>query len=122
VKLKSEHIKILLTVKELNMLGVCPNNFGVYKILSGCFDLETKDYTNISTFDTLTRYSAKKISNIIMMLVRYDYLQRVINFDDDKEYLKITEKGIESIKIYRQKHKITFSKSKKKKENNFAKI
>ena len=106
-------IKILYTVNSLNELGYFPNNHGVLKILKGEVDTESKAFTNLITFQTLVSYNSKKLSRIILLLVRYKYLEKKYDKNTDDLYLKISEKGKIYLQDYLSKHHPIFKKHQK---------
>ena len=106
--LQTSDMKILLTVYELNVKHFYPLPEGVYKILAGVDDDEAKEYTFVSTYKTLISYGSKKISRLIVMLLRYNYLEKIYDKDSDGLYLKVSDKGLRAILDYQKKHKYKF--------------
>ena len=106
--LQTSDIKILLTVYELNVKHYYPLPEGVFKILTGLDDEEMKDFTFVSTYKTLISYGSKKISRFIVMLLRYNYLEKIYHQESDNLYLKISDKGLRAILDYQKKHKYKF--------------
>ena len=107
--LETSDYKILETVSLLNKNDLYPLSEGVYKILAGVDDDETKLYKNIATYKTLISYNSKKVARLIMMLLRYHYLERVYDPESDKLYLKVAPKGEMDLVKYRKKHKYKFA-------------
>ena len=107
--LETSDYKILETVSLLNKNDLYPLSEGVYKILAGVDDDETKLYKNIATYKTLISYNSKKVARLIMMLLRYHYLERVYDPESDKLYLKVAPKGEIELVKYRKKHKYKFA-------------
>ena len=103
-------IKILDTVEYLNNKDLYPLPLGVYKILSGSSEPEYIVYHDMPTYRTLTSFSSKRISRLIMMLLRNDYLGKIYEPKSDELYLKITEKGKVFLYHYHKKHKYSFQK------------
>ena len=103
-------IKILETVALLNKDNLYPLPLGVYKILVGSGEKEFLKYSNLPTYSTLTSFSSKHISRLIMMLLRNGYLARIYDEKSDELYLKITEKGDVFLFDYHKKHKYKFVK------------
>lgn len=103
-------IKILDTVELLNKKDLYPLPLGVYKILSGSSEPEYIIYHELSTYRTLTSYSSKHISRLIMMLLRNGYLGKIYHPESDELYLKITDKGALFLLKYHKKHKYKFQK------------
>jgi len=110
-KLIITHFKILSLVAALNKDKLFPNQEGVYKILSGTYDQETKVYKDLETFGVLTSYSSKKVCRFILALLRHGYLQKVYDEETDDLYLKITIPGIEELAKYNKKRKQPFVKA-----------
>ena len=107
--LETSDYKILETVSLLNKNDLYPLSEGVYKILAGVDDDETKLYKNIATYKTLISYNSKKVARLIMMLLRYHYLERVYDPASDKLYLKVAPKGEMELVKYHKKHKYKFA-------------
>ena len=113
-RLETSDYKILETISFLNEKKIYPLSEGVYKILKGDIDIDLDDFMSIPTYKTLVSYSQKNISNLIMMLIRHGYLERIYDPVSDNMYLKISNKGeVEFIK-YHKKHKYKFVKKKVK--------
>ena len=108
ITLQTSDLKILRTVYELNCKQFYPLSEGVYKILSGVDDEETKEYTYVSTYKTLISYNSKKVSRFIVMLLRYGYLEKIYDKSTDELYLKISDKGLVALLDYQKKHKYKF--------------
>ena len=107
-------IKILDTVSLLNEKNVYPLSEGVYLILKGSERNEIDEYRELPTYKTLVSFTQKKISNFIMMLLRYHYLENKYDINSDKFYLKITDKGIVYLIDYHKKHKYSYKQKKVK--------
>ena len=101
-------IKILDTVKLLNDNDEYPLPLGVYKILSGSTDPEFEKYQELATYKTLTSYTSKHISRLIMMLLRNDYLYKIYDENSDELYLALSDKGQVFLFDYHKKHKYKF--------------
>ena len=114
--------KILLTVSYLNEKHLYPNHVGVYKILSGVEDEEVEQYKDCPTYSTLISVNTKQISRLILMLVRYKYLEKIYDKETDELYLMVSEKGKAWLFDYSRKHKINLSKKAKIKEKTIVKI
>ena len=112
--LETSDYKILETVSLLNKNDLYPLSEGVYKILAGVDDDETKLYKNIATYKTLISYNSKKVARLIMMLLRYHYLENKYDIPSDKFYLKITDKGIVALIDYHKKHRYSYKQKKVK--------
>ena len=92
-KLNQTYFKVLITIKALNDQHYYPLNEGIYKILSGVVDEETKPFIDLDSFGTLISYSSKKVCRLTMMLYRYGYLGRVFDSNTKELYFSLTEKG-----------------------------
>lgn len=103
-------IKILETVEALNKKKLYPLPLGVYKILIGSVEPDFIIYSDLPTYSTLTSFSSKHISRMIMMLLRYGYLSRIYDKNTDELYLSLTEKGDLFLFDYHKKHKYSFKK------------
>ena len=101
-------IKILDTVKLLNDNNEYPLPLGVFKILSGSTDPEFEKYQELGTYKTLTSYTSKHISRLIMMLLRNDYLYKIYDENSDELYLALSDKGLVFLLDYHKKHKYKF--------------
>ena len=103
-------IKILETVQLLNAKNLYPLPQGVHKILSASGEPEYIIYHDVPTYGTLLSYSSKHISRLVMMLLRYGYLERIYDQKSDELYLKLSEKGDLFLFNYHRKHKYSFKK------------
>ena len=103
-------IKILDTVKLLNDGGEYPLPLGVFNILAGSPDEEFEKYQDLPTYKTLTSYTSKHISRLIMMLLRNGYLRKIYDEKTNELYLEVTEKGDLFLFDYHKKHKYKFVK------------
>ncbi len=122
LKLTITHYKILHTVQCLNDLKLYPKQEGVFKILSGVIDEETKPLKDIPTFGCLISYSSKKISRFILALLRHNYLKKIFDRKTNDLYLIITNEGSISLQKFIKRHKNPYSKANKKLETTIAKI
>ena len=121
-KLCTNDLKIIETVSLLNKDDIYPLPEGVYKILSGSEDEEIDEYRNLPTYKTLVSYNSKKISRLIVMLVRYHFLEKIYDEKTDDLYLKVTIKGNDELEKYHKKHKYKFVTKKVKTKPLFIKI
>ena len=108
--LETSDLKILETVSLLNKDSYYPLPEGVYKILAGVDDDETETFSELATYKTLISYNSKKVSRLIVMLLRYHFLERVYDPVSDKLYLKVAPKGEVELVKYHKKHKYKFTK------------
>ena len=121
-KLTTTDLKILETVHLLNEQHKYPLSAGVLKILSGVDDEEIEPFKNFSTYKTLVSYPSKKISRLIVMLLRYKYLERIYDKNTDKLYLKVSPLGELELEKYHKKHKYAFMKKKVNKSKTIVEI
>ena len=116
MKLRKEYypnsleIKILITVEHLNSLKLYPTSEGIYKILKGIVDSETKALINCPTFSILLSGQKKKITLKSSLLVRHDFLMNKYYQEKDMMVLEITHKGKIFLGEYKKKHKTDFAK------------
>ena len=115
-------LKILETVSLLNKDNYYPLSEGVYLILTGDDDEDIQKFSYLPTFKTLISFTQKKISRLIVMLLRYRYLERVYDEASDKLYLKIAPLGETELIKYRKKHKYNFTTKKVKKSPVIVKL
>ena len=109
-KLTPSHYKVLETVDYLNKLKYYPLPSGIHKIIKGEKDDETIQFKECPTYGTIISFSSKKVCRLVMMLVRYNYLEKIYDRNTNELYLKISNFGsIELIK-YLKKHKINHTK------------
>lgn len=106
----TSELKILITVEELNKDSLYPLPLGIYKILVGSEEQDYLQYQHLSTYSTLISYSSKHISKMIMMLIRYNYLEKIYDPRTNELYLKLSTKGELFLFEYRKKHKYNFKK------------
>lgn len=86
-------VKILLTIQYLNKKGYYPLPLGVAKILGGLLDDETKQFIDCPTYQTLISYKSKKVSRLIVILIRYKYLEKIYDPISNDLYLKLSQRG-----------------------------
>ena len=106
----TSEIKILETVSYLNEKDLYPLPLGVYKILVGSSENDFIIFHELPTYRTLTSFSSKHISRLIMMLLRNNFLEKIYDEKSDELYLKITDKGVAFLLHYHKKHKYFFHK------------
>ena len=107
-KLCTNDLKIIETVSLLNKEDKYPLTECVYLILTGDESEEIEEFKNLPTYKTLVSYPSKKISRLIVMLIRYQFLERIYDEGSDKLYLKVAPKGEMELIKYRKKHKYKF--------------
>ena len=113
-ELNQTYSKVLVTISELNKQSYYPLNEGVYKILVGILDDDTQQFSDLSTFATLTSYSSKKICHLTLMLFKQGLIGKIFDPNSKTLYLRVTEKGEEFLNSYFKKHKKSFAKRKSK--------
>ena len=84
LKIVITHIKILETVSNLNKKHLYPLSDGVYKIIAGIIDSETKDYVDEPTFGTLLSFNSKKTCRFLLALQRHGYIKKMYCPSKDK--------------------------------------
>lgn len=122
LKLSLTHYKVLHTVSLLNDLSLYPTQEGIYKILSGRVDDETKDLTSLPTFGVIISYSSKKICHYVLALLRYGYIKNVFDPITEELYLQIAPLGITSLNAFLAKRKWNYSKTKRVEKPSIVKI
>ena len=122
VKLNQTYYKVLITIKALNDLHYYPLNEGIYKILVGVVDDETKPFIDMDCFGTLISFTSKKVCRLTMMLFRYGYLGRVFDTNTKKLYFSLTDKGLEATEDFLKKHKKPFARRSKNNSPTIVKI
>lgn len=113
VKLNQTYYKVLITIKALNDLHYYPLNEGIYKILVGVVDEDTKPFVDLDCFGTLISFTSKKVCRLTMMLYRYGYIGRIFDTQTKKLYFSLTDKGIEATKAFLKTHKKPFARRNK---------
>ena len=113
VKLNQTYYKVLITIKALNDLHYYPLNEGIYKILVGVVDEDTKPFVDLDCFGTLISFTSKKVCRLTMMLYRYGYIGRIFDTQTKKLYFSLTDKGIEAAETFLRNHKKPFARRNK---------
>ena len=113
VKLNQTYYKVLITIKALNDLHYYPLNEGIYKILVGVVDEDTKPFVNLDCFGTLISFTSKKVCRLTMMLYRYGYIGRIFDTQTKKLYFSLTNKGVEVTEAFLKTHKKPFARRNK---------
>lgn len=113
VKLNQTYYKVLVTIKALNDLHYYPLNEGIYKILVGVVDEDTKPFVDLDCFGTLISFTSKKVCRLTMMLYRYGYIGRIFDTQTKKLYFSLTDKGIEVTEAFLKTHKKPFARRNK---------
>lgn len=121
-KLCTNDLKILETISLLNKEDKYPLAECVYLILTGDESEDVQEFSNLPTFKTLVSYPSKKVSRLIIMLIRYGYLERIYDEASDKLYLKISIKGDMELLKYHKKHKYGYKKKQVKHKQLYAVI
>ena len=96
VKLNQTYYKVLITIKALIDLHYYPLNEGIYKILVGVVDEDTKQFVDLDCFGTLISFTSKKVCRLTMMLYRYGYIGRIFDTQTKKLYFSLTDKGLQA--------------------------
>lgn len=122
LELTITHYKILDTIKWLNDQHLYATALGVFKIVNGEIDDDTKELTDCPTFATLISFGSKKVARYILPLVRYGYLIKVYDKPSNELYLSITFKGREELEQYHKKHKREYKKKEKSFKSQIIKI
>ena len=110
LKINATYIKVLDTIRELNENDCYPINMGIYKILVGKDDEETKEFSYIKTFGTLVSTTSKKVCNLTLMLFRYGFIEKFYHYPTDQLYFKITEKGKNELDNFHKNSAMKYSK------------
>ena len=113
VKLNQTYYKVLITIKALNDLHYYPLNEGIYKILVGVVDEDTKQFTDLDCFGTLISFTSKKVCRLTMMLYRYGYIGRIFDTQAKTLYFSLTDKGREVTESFLKNHKKPFARRSK---------
>ena len=113
VKLNQTYYKVLITIKALNDLHYYPLNEGIYKILVGAVDEDTKPFVDLDCFGTLISFTSKKVCRLTMMLYRYGYIGRIFDAQTKKLYFSLTDKGLETTEAFLKNHKKPFARRNK---------
>lgn len=102
--------KILLTIYLLNEKHYYPTHKGVNFILKGEINDDTYLFKDLETFKTLISLSNKKISFIVLSLIRHELIKLIYDKNGSDKYLFITDKGEEYLFDYKMNHKIILKK------------
>ena len=78
LRLNQTYYKVLLTLKLLNDLQYYPLNEGIFKILNGKVDEETRPFSAFPTFGTLSHTQVRR-STFNPMLFRYGYIGKIFD-------------------------------------------
>jgi len=113
LKINATYIKVLDTINELNQNECYPINQGIFKILVGKDDDETKNFDYIKTFGTLVSTTSKKVCTLTLMLFRHGYIEKFYHYPTDQLYFKITQKGKTELENYNKKSKRKYQKTDK---------
>lgn len=110
LKINATYLKVLDTISELNSSDCYPLNQGIYKILTGKDDEETKQFSYIRTYGTLVSTTSKRVCNYTLMLFRHGYIEKFYHYPTDQLYFKITQKGISELENSNKTSKRTYTK------------
>ena len=121
-KLNQTYFKALVTIKALNDLHYYPLNEGIYKILVGIVDEDTKQFVDLDSFGTLISFTSKKVCRLTMMLYRYGYIGRVFDTKTKELYFSLTDKGYKATEQFLKKHKKPFARKSKNSSPTIVKI
>lgn len=121
-KLCTNDLKILETISLLNKEDKYPLAECVYLILTGDESEDVQEFKDLPTFKTLVSYPSKKVSRLIIMLIRYGYLERIYDEASDKLYLKVSIKGDMELFKYHKKHKYSYKRKQVKHKQLYAVI
>lgn len=110
LKINATYIKVLDTINELNQNDCYPLNQGIFKILVGKDDEESKSFSYIKTYGTLVSATSKKICNLTLMLSRYGYIEKFFHYPTQQMYFKITSKGISELNSYKKNSRRKYSR------------
>lgn len=106
--LNQTYYKVLLTIKLLNDLQYYPLNEGIYKILNGKIDDDTRPFSAFPTFGTLSSFTSKKVSHLTLMLFRYGYIGKIFDPNSNKLFFRISFSGEQFVEEFGQRHKLRF--------------
>ena len=121
-KLCTNDLKIIETISLLNKEDKYPLPECVYLILTGDEGEDMEEFKELPTYKTLVSYPSKKISRLIIMLIRYQYLERIYDEASDKLYLKVAPKGEMELLKYHTKHKYKYVRKQVKRKQLYATI
>lgn len=122
LKIVITHIKILETISNLNKRNLYPLSDGVYKIIAGIIDSETKNYLNEPTFGTLLSFNSKKTCRYLLALQRHGYVKKIYAPTKDRLVYATTQLGEDVVEKYHKKHKKPYTKKEKKIAETIIKI
>lgn len=122
LKIVITHIKILETISNLNKRNLYPLSDGVYKIIAGIVDSETKNYLNEPTFGTLLSFNSKKTCRYLLALQRHGYVKKIYAPTKDRLVYATTQLGEDVVEKYHKKHKKPYAKKEKKIAETIIKI
>ncbi|NLB49126.1 MAG: hypothetical protein GX813_04760 [Erysipelotrichia bacterium] len=108
LRLNQTYYKVLLTLKLLNDQQYYPLNEGIYKILKGKVDEETRPFSAFPVFGTLSSYTSKRISHLTLMLFRYGYIGKIFDPNSNKLFFRISPSGEQFVEDFGKRHKIRF--------------
>lgn len=112
--LSTSYYKILHTLSLFYNDKIYPSKELVCKVLRGVDDESSCPFNNYDTFSTLVSYCNKKISRMIQMLVRYNFVKRIYSKAENEFYLMPSDLGLNALFDYFKKHRQKWIKKKQK--------
>lgn len=110
-KISNQHYKVLYLIKELKDRSCYANKEGIFKILKGIVDAETKPFINLQVFSTYISVSKPKITGLVKKLFGLSLIYTIFDPKTNYEYLTLTEDGeyvlFEFLKTYNKPFKKT---------------
>lgn len=106
IKITFDMFKILYTINALDILGYYSNHDGIYKILKGILDSETKQFSSIITFGSRISISKKRLSLLLNKMVNNNFINKKKPFNIDINYYLVNENTNTIIKKFLNTHKV----------------
>lgn len=122
LRLNQTYYKVLLTLKLLNDSQYYPLNEGIYKILSGKVDDETRPFSAFPTFGTLSSFTSKKVSHLTLMLFRYGYIGKIFDSNSNQLFFRIFPSGEQFVDEFGKRHKLRFTNKRTENVKTIVKI
>ena len=104
------HIKLLATISSLNKKNLYPISDGIFKIVAGIVDSETKNYLDEPAFGTLISFNSKKICRYLLALQRHKYIKKIYAKEKDCLVYATTELGEDTLYKHMKRRKKPFIK------------